>query len=147
MFDTILVATDGSHHAEKALDIACDLAEKYGSSLTILSVFRHHSTPGRTHSMVGGISELEPPDVTLGKLAREVMDTAITRARQKGIQQVEGLVRRGPPARTIVQVAKERRADAIAMGSRGLGDAEGLLLGSVSHKVSSLAECTCITVK
>jgi nucleotide-binding universal stress UspA family protein len=60
---------------------------------------------------------------------------------------VEGLVRRGPLARTIVQVAKDRGADAIAMGSRGLGDVEGFLLGSVSHKVSSLAECTCITVK
>ena len=147
MFENILVATDGSDHADKALDIACDLAQKYGSRLTILSVYRHHSMPGSTHSMVGGAIELEPPDVTLGKLAHEIMDTALARARAKGVPQVEGLVRRGPPARTIVQVAKERGADAIAMGSRGLGDAEGFFLGSVSHKVSSLAECTCITVK
>jgi nucleotide-binding universal stress UspA family protein len=146
MFESILVATDGSDHAGKALDIACDLAQKYGSRLTILSVYRHHSMPGSTHSMVGG-AEIEPPDATLGKLAREITDTARARAREKGVPHVEGLVRRGPPARTIVQVAKERRADAIAMGSRGLGDAEGFFLGSVSHKVSSLAECTCITVK
>jgi nucleotide-binding universal stress UspA family protein len=145
MFESILVATDGSGHADKALDIACDLAEKYGSKLTILSVYRHHSAPGSTHSLVGGATE--SPDVALGELARELVDRAVARAREKGAAKVEGLVRRGPPARTIVQTAKERRADAIAMGSRGLGDAEGFFLGSVSHKVSSLAECTCITVK
>jgi nucleotide-binding universal stress UspA family protein len=147
MFEMILVATDGSDHAEKALHIACDLAEKYGSSLIVLSVYRHHSLLGSTHSLVGGATELEPPDVTLGKLAREIVDNTVKYVRGRGIRQVEGMARRGPPARTIVQVAKERHADAIAMGSRGLGDAEGLLLGSVSHKVSSLAECTCITVK
>jgi nucleotide-binding universal stress UspA family protein len=147
MFDTILVATDGSDHAQKALDIACDLAEKYGSSMIVLSVYRHHSLLGTTHSLVGGATELEPPDVTLGKLAREIVDKAVKHVRERGIKQVEGLARRGPPSRTIVQIAKERGVDVIAMGSRGLGDAEGLLLGSVSHKVSSLAECTCITVK
>jgi nucleotide-binding universal stress UspA family protein len=145
MFESILVATDGSEHADKALDIACDLAQKYGSRLTILSVYRHHSVPGSTHSLVGGPTE--SPDVALGQLARALVDRATARAQEKGASKVEDLVRRGQPARTIVQVAKERGADAIVMGSRGLGDAEGFFLGSVSHKVSSLAECTCITVK
>ena len=147
MFKTILVPTDGSEHAAKALDIACDMAQRWGSKLLVLSVYRHHSMPSSTHSLVGGAIEVEPPDATLGRLAREIMEAAVSRARERGVAQVEGLVRRGPPARTIVQVAKERGADAIAMGSRGLGDAEGFFLGSVSHKVSSLAECTCITVK
>jgi nucleotide-binding universal stress UspA family protein len=147
MFKTILVATDGSNHADKALDIACDLVQKYGSSLIVLSVYRHYSALASTHSLVGGATEIEATDDTLARLGHEVVDRAIARAREKGASKVEGLVRRGPLARTIVQVAKERGVDAIAMGSRGLGDAEGLLLGSVSHKVSSLAECTCITVK
>ena len=47
----------------------------------------------------------------------------------------------------IVDFARDQRADAIVMGSRGLGDVSGLLLGSVSHKVSHLAACTCIMVK
>jgi nucleotide-binding universal stress UspA family protein len=146
MFKAILVATDGSDHADKALDIACDLALKYGSKLTILSAYRHHSVPGSTHTLVGGATELAPPDETLGQLAREIVDLATKRAQGKGVK-AEGMVRRGPLARTIVQVAKELGVDAIAMGSRGAGDVEGFLLGSVSHKVSSLAECTCITVK
>ena len=147
MFKTILVAVDGSDHATKALDIACDLAQRYGAGLLVLSVYRHHSPLGDTHTLVGGASEIEPPDVTLGRLAREIVDAALARARANGAPEVEGLVRRGPPARTIVQIARERGADAIVMGSRGLGDVGGFLLGSVSHKVSSLAECTCITFK
>ena len=146
MFETILLATDGSEHANKALDIACDLAQRYGSKLIVLSAYRHHSMPGSTHSLVGGV-EVEHPDAALGRLAREIMEEAVGRARERGVTRVEGLVRRGPPARTIVDVAKQGGADAIAMGSRGLGDAEGFFLGSVSHKVSSLAGCTCITVK
>jgi nucleotide-binding universal stress UspA family protein len=35
----------------------------------------------------------------------------------------------------------------IFLGSRGLGDIKGLLMGSVSHKVTQLAECTCVSVK
>ena len=49
--------------------------------------------------------------------------------------------------KTIAGLAQDRKADAIVMGSRGLSDIKGLFLGSVSHKVSHLAECTCITVK
>jgi nucleotide-binding universal stress UspA family protein len=147
MFKTVLVAVDGSEHATKALDIASDLAQRYGARLIILSVYRHHSALEDTHTLVRGSDEVEAPDVTLGRFAREMVDTALARARVNGAPEVEGLVRRGPPARTIVQIAKERAAEAIVMGSRGLGDVGGFLLGSVSHKVSSLAECTCITVK
>jgi chaperonin GroEL len=38
-------------------------------------------------------------------------------------------------------------ADMIVMGRRGLSDLQGLLMGSVSHKVSHLADCACLTVK
>jgi nucleotide-binding universal stress UspA family protein len=44
-------------------------------------------------------------------------------------------------------VAKRREADVIIMGSRGLGTVEGILLGSVSHKVVSLADCKVMTVR
>jgi len=59
----------------------------------------------------------------------------------------EAIIKRGQPARSIVEFAKDRGIDVIVMGSRGTGDMEGLLLGSVSHKVTSLAPCTCVTVK
>ncbi|WP_256432948.1 universal stress protein [Martelella soudanensis] len=42
---------------------------------------------------------------------------------------------------------RERKVDTVVLGSRGLGDVAGLLLGSVSHKVTHLAPCTCIVVR
>ena len=46
------------------------------------------------------------------------------------------------PSRAIVAFAKRDGTDLIVMGSRVHGDIEGVLLGGVSHKVSSLAKCT-----
>ena len=71
----------------------------------------------------------------------------VEKARQSGVSAIQTVVQEGDPAQTILQVARERHADMIVMGSRGLGDVGGFLLGSVSHKVSSLAECTCIIIK
>lgn len=147
MFETILVAIDGSDHAFKALDAAIDLAKRYDSKIIALSVYRHHSPLESTHSMVRARGVVEAPDETLSRLARETVETAVLQARDAGVREAVSLVKRGPPARTIVEVAKKKGADAIVLGSRGLGDVEGLLLGSVSHKVNSLAHCTCITVK
>ena len=147
MFKTLVAAVDGSAHADKALEKAAALAQSCGGKLIVLSVYRHHSPLETSHSLVKGKEEIEPPDVTLGRLARETVDRAVARARELGADDVEGVVRRGPPARTIVEVAKERAADAIVLGGRGTGDIEGFLLGSVSYKVCSIAPCTCIAVK
>lgn len=147
MFDKIIVAVDGSGHSGKAVDIAIELARRFDSRLIVLSVYRHQSSFESSHSLVRARSTPQRPDETLKALAGEAVDRAVTRAKDAGLRHVSRRVRRGPPARTIIKEAKNENADAIVMGSRGLGDIGGLLLGSVSHKVTSLAECTCITVK
>jgi nucleotide-binding universal stress UspA family protein len=147
MLNSILVAVDGSDQATKALDLATDLAKRYGAELAVLSVYRHHSPLESSLSLVRASEATPTPDAALSELAREIVDAAVHRAEGHGVKVRKGLVKRGPPARTIVQVGKELGADAIVLGSRGLGDLEGHLLGSVSHKVVSLAECTCITVR
>lgn len=147
MFETLLVPTDGSVHAAKAVDTAIELAEKYGSELLFLSVYRHYSRLESTHSLVRTRELPESPDESLGALAKETAQSAAAYARDKGIKRAKAYAKRGQPARTIVEFAKEKDVDAIVMGRRGLGDIGGLLLGSVSHKVCSLADCTCITVK
>lgn len=147
MFKTILAANDGSHHAWRAFDTACDLARQYGARLIVIGAYRHRTLPSTSHSLVQGRQAVTPPDEELSKLTHELVEGAVDHARQHGVKEVEGIVRRGPPARMILDVAKERDVDAIVMGSRGLTDVEGFLLGSVSHKVSNLCDCTCITVK
>ena len=59
---------------------------------------------------------------------------------------VAAFIKPGPPARTIVQFAREKGCDLIVLGSRGLGATEGYLLGSVSHKVTGLADCPVMVV-
>lgn len=79
-------------------------------------------------------------------VATDIVSGAGKRAVKQGASKVETLTSVGDPAREIVALAKKRKADMVAMGRRGRGDLKGLLLGSVSHKVSQLADCPCLTV-
>lgn len=81
---------------------------------------------------------------TMGK---HLLASAKTSLEDRKIPSVHSLLADGDPAETIAALARERKVDAIVMGSRGLSDIKGLFLGSVSHKINHLAECTCITVK
>jgi nucleotide-binding universal stress UspA family protein len=52
----------------------------------------------------------------------------------------------GSPAETIVSMAEEQKADLIVMGARGLGPVKERLLGSVSHRILTLAHCATLIV-
>lgn len=146
----ILHPTDGSDAANKALNLACDLARLNGAKLLILHVQRRRGSTvmsdefqlyERTEHV--GVTEAD----VLRKLAQEIVRQAEAAARQAGLSDVETLVVEGDPTRRITEIANDRQVDAIVMGSRGRGDVAGLLLGSVSHKVTQLATCTCIVVR
>jgi nucleotide-binding universal stress UspA family protein len=83
----------------------------------------------------------------LTNAASAIVNEAQTKAVDAGCHRVEAMLQTGDPAGRIIQVAKERGIDLIVMGRRGLGDMNGPLLGSVSHKVVQLAECACLIVK
>ena len=80
-------------------------------------------------------------------MAEELLKAAETSANGQGAGEVERMIEIGDPTRRILAAAKARDVNLIVMGSRGLGDFKGLMLGSVSHKVSHAAECTCVTVR
>jgi len=147
MYKTIVVAVDGSAHSEKGVDIAADYAKSHSARLLIVSVYRTMRMPESTHSMVRPAGNGAPTLDELRTYAESVVKAAVERAKAGGAQDVEGIVLQGQVARSIVDFARDRNADAIVLGSRGLGDVTGFLLGSTSHKVTSLAECTCIVVK
>jgi nucleotide-binding universal stress UspA family protein len=145
MFKNILVAMDGSERSYKALDVALDLQRRYESDLTLLTVFRHHSLLEASMSMVRP-QEPETMDDALRSYAVEVSEAAKKYAIEGGAENVRAFVKRGPPSRTIVAFGEEHGADMIVLGSRGHGDLENYLLGSVSHKVTSLADCPVLVV-
>jgi len=147
-FNRIVVPVDGSTHAMKALELAVQLQDKFeGSALWVLSVYQHISLVESTHSLVRGREGLAPPDDAMKAISQEIVDQHVTKARDLGASGIKGVVKRGKPSRCIVDFAKQQSADCIVMGGRGIGDIGGVLLGSVSHKVASLAPCTVITVK
>jgi nucleotide-binding universal stress UspA family protein len=146
MFDRILVAVDGSQGALAALDAAIALQEKFDSELLLLCVYRHHSQLEASMSMVRPDEPPVPLDNSMEEYASEVVKHAKAHAEKAGAKKLRGFVKAGPPSRTIVKFAKEKKANLIVVGSRGLGDVEGYLLGSVSHKVTSLTDCPVLVI-
>ena len=145
MFERILVAVDGSEGSKKALRLAANLQKTCGSELLILTVFRHHSLLEASMSMVRP-DDPESMDDSMRAYAKEVAEDAKAIAAEEGAERVRAFVKGGQPARTIVKFAEEHKADLIVVGSRGQGDMQGFLLGSVSHKVTSLASIPVMVV-
>jgi nucleotide-binding universal stress UspA family protein len=175
MFKTILVPTDGSDHATRAVEIASDLASKYGARLIFVHVLLTQASPGDLRKIIdlqnlsdeareeievverlqegtrmGGAPitvSLPVPGEALVAVGDVLLGEAEKIARNHGVENPEREWKQGDPAHCILSTAKEENVDLIVMGSRGLSDLKGLFVGSVSHKVSHLSDCSCVTVK
>ncbi|MBW3096200.1 universal stress protein [Pseudohoeflea coraliihabitans] len=145
MFKSILVAVDGSEGSKKAVEYGAQLQQMSEGELLLLTVFRHHSLLEASMSMVRP-SDPQTLDDAMRDHAKEVVNEAKGWAREAGATNFRAFVKGGQPARTIVKFGAEHGADLIIVGSRGIGDLEGFLLGSVSHKVTSLARCPVLVV-
>ena len=167
---TIVVATDGSASAQKAVELASDLAGKYQARLVLVHVLHHKALPELKVEHLATVPEAYRPAVadmaamlagtvdrgsqTGAALRRafdlygqQILDEAATTARERGAKEVIVSLQEGDPVQRILECAEREKADLIVVGSRGLGNLKGLFLGSVSHKLSQLATCSCITVK
>lgn len=132
----ILVATDGSEGAGHAVDYAARWAKSAGSKLLIVNIIGN--LPERllrsfTHAQHAWLDEL------LGSLSAEILARARERALSAGVGAIELDSRSGETAPTIISIAQEKGAEAIVVGRRGVGQVTGLMLGSVSQKLVSLA--------
>lgn len=146
MFSKILVAVDGSKASLKAVDKAVGLQKLTGAELTLLCVFKHHSLFEASLS-IGRPNNMQIPDEALSEYARDVVEYAKEYATKAGADKVRGFVKGGRPSRIIVQFAKDNGFDLIVIGAQGThGDKDGMLLGSVSHRVASNSKCPVLVV-
>ena len=130
-YSKILIPIDGSDHADLAFRQAMGIAQGSGVEIVLLNCFEElpNTIGGETRAEL--IAELE-------REARALLEPYDALAKKEG-RAYKTLVRSGPAARAIVHAANEEKVDLIVMGSRGLGDFSGMVMGSVSHRVLSLA--------
>jgi nucleotide-binding universal stress UspA family protein len=142
MINKILVATDFSAHAERALEYAAELAVKYNAPLVLLHAY---SLP--VMIVPDGYVMMTAPDVAaLVESLRDGLRRAERRLGELGATRVEARLVEGSAWVEITGAAKATGCDLIVVGTHGRGGLTHLLLGSVAEKVVRKAECPVLAV-
>jgi nucleotide-binding universal stress UspA family protein len=135
----ILVAHDGSKPSEKAMKKAFEIAGKFGSSVTVVSVIPEFY-----------LTELMETDRT--RIVKTLADEgkkmlAQIKNRHKGEYRLKTVLKQGNPAEVVIEEARKMKATLIITGSHGRHGAQKFLLGSVSSKIVDHADCSVLVVK
>lgn len=136
MYERILLAIDTSEHSRKAVAAAAEIAARFRSEVLVVHVREPRLAETGDHL------ETEREAAELAEWAAGMLRSAGARA-QIG---VSGSGRRGV-AGAILAAATDFQPGLIIIGSRGLTELKGLLLGSVSHKLIQLADCPVLVVR
>jgi len=141
MFDTVVIATDGSASAERAVETALDLASRFGATvhaLYVVDAAEVEATPDEVRD------SLERALATTGGRA---LSFVLDAAEAETDEELVTAVRQGEPAEEICRYAEEHDADVIATGTRGRHGEHGFLLGSVAESIVREAESPVLTVR
>ncbi|HZH24687.1 MAG TPA: universal stress protein [Solirubrobacteraceae bacterium] len=145
MFRSIVVGTDGSETAHKAVGAAIELARLTGAQLELVSAYE---PPTWQRTLAGSRSGPGDPRWTVAP--REDVDATLAEAAARAQAAAIGsrsFAREGDPADAILDVAEELNADLIVVGSKGTTGAERFLLGSVPDKVTHHAPCAVMIIR
>jgi nucleotide-binding universal stress UspA family protein len=127
----ILLGYDGSHHAQAALTLLCNL------------YFEHQQAPKPRVTMLAIFTPLMAGDQGL---LRDSMEQAHTFLENNGFQVNSDLVL-GYPAEKIMEYSEQLKPDLIILGARGLRSAFGILLGGVAQQIVEYARCPVLVVR
>ena len=145
MFKTIVVGTDGSETASKAVAEAVGLAKAVGAKVLVVSAYEPVSDARLREE-----GRQVPADMQWMVNPREDVDATLQDAaggaEESGVD-IETFARQGDPADAILDVAEEQGADLIVVGNKGMTGAKRFLLGSVPNKVSHHAPCSVLIIR
>jgi nucleotide-binding universal stress UspA family protein len=131
----VLVATDGSETAQRAVAWAADLAGRYEAALVLLRVV----VPRNPSATVAGAAEATQVAYEIDDLRREAEELAGTRGEAR-------VVVHANPSVAIVAAAEDAAADVIVVGNRGMSGRKEFLLDNVPNRISHNARCTVVIV-
>ena len=142
MFDTVVVATDGSESVSRAADCALDLAARFDAAvhaLYVLDETQVESLPEDVHDEVRD---------ALDEQSTEALEAVATTNRERPDPvDLKTTVRVGRPTERIIGYAEEVHADVIAVGTRGRHGEHSFLLGSVAERVVRTCPVPVLTVR
>lgn len=137
MFDTVVVATDGSESVERTVTVALDLAERFDAAVHALYVV--------------DAGEIDASPQELREDLRTALETsgdaALAAVQERTDRQVVTAVRRGRPAPEVCEYAREHDADLVAAGTRGRHGEHAFLLGSVAEGLVRTCPVPVLTVR
>jgi nucleotide-binding universal stress UspA family protein len=137
----ILLATDGSPHADLAAGVAVDLARSTGSRLHVVAV-------GRTFPAAVYDEYAESRREDLRREAQEILDEQVRKIEESGGTVAVAHVKLNEKRdEAIVHLAEDIGAGMIVMGSRGFGGMRRALMGNVADSVVRHAHCPVLVVR
>ncbi|WP_340101028.1 universal stress protein [Salinibaculum salinum] len=142
MFETVVIATDGSESAERAVRMALDIADRFGATVHALSVVDAGDVAASPDELRDDLENAlataggEAVEAVKTRAAETVPDCAVTTA-----------VREGEPVEEIMDYADDHDADVIAMGTRGRHGDHAFLLGSVAEGIVRHSKTPVLTVR
>ncbi len=145
MFSSIVLGTDGSDTAKKAVREATELAKQVGATIDLVSAYEPVSS-----QRLRAEARDAPEDISWMVNPREDVEATLKEAAEEvdgaGVK-VETFAREGDAADAILDVAEEQKADLIVVGNKGMTGAKRFLLGSVPNKVSHHAPCSVLIIR
>jgi nucleotide-binding universal stress UspA family protein len=137
-FKQILVATDFSESADRALDLAVEMAQKFDAGLTLVHSWEIPYSYGDALISVDFITPLQDA-------ANKQLEATLAELKQR-FPNAKAVLRTGSPWQEVLTAATEADADLIVLGTHGRRGISRALLGSVAEKVVRLAEMPVLTV-
>jgi nucleotide-binding universal stress UspA family protein len=149
-YEQILVPYDGSKYCKKSLGEAIEIAKKFGSNIHLLHVVDALTVVPSVYDSPDAIMDLKKLERVLKNVVSKsdlMLRNEILQCKEKGVDADYKIIT-GSAADGILKFAKKMEIDLIVMGSQGLSGIRKILaLGSVSRKVSELAQCPVLLVK
>jgi nucleotide-binding universal stress UspA family protein len=140
MFNKLLIAHDGSDGAQKAFDVAVDLAVKLQARLHMISVEEDLPKHAETIGEIEDEKDIE--DSYFGQLAEQCKRRAALHS-----VDLDCSILPGHEVKTIVEFIRERRFDLLVIGFAGHSRIYEHIWGGTSHNLTSLAPCSVLVVK